>query len=382
MALGYDSYRPPGATSSHSERAALDVPFALWDACGEAGSMGVETMTAFRMVEWGRAPEFVEVPIPELAAGEVLVEVVAVGLCHTDVHLMHASVGDYGFPVPFTLGHEIAGRVVERESPWGELTEGHAVVVAAGPRCGICLACLRGQDNLCAGRTSGRGWGRDGGLARFVAVSRRELVPLDSLDPVLAAPLSDAGVTAFHAVCQIAPKLRGAATAVVIGVGGLGSLAVQFLRQLTGARVVAIDAQSHRLAAARELGADHALLASDATHGLDELTRGLGVDVVLDFVGTSDTMDLAIRSVRSGGAVGIVGAAGGTVSIGWGRLPNDCDVFIPMGGTTADLHDVVALVEAGRITIDIERFAFADVVAAYAGVQAGEIHGRAVVEID
>jgi alcohol dehydrogenase, propanol-preferring len=340
----------------------------------------METMTAFRLVEWGRPAEFGAVPVPRPAAGEVLVEVAAVGLCHTDLHFMEAAPGAFPFPVPFTLGHEIAGRVVELGEGVTGLSTGDDVVVAEGPRCWRCVSCLRGEDNLCAQRSAGRGWGIDGGLTRYVSVSSREVVPLRSLDPMAAAPLSDAGVTAYHAVRRLAPRLRGRSTAVVIGIGGLGSFSVQILRQLTPSRVVAVDAVPARLVVGRQLGADETLLAADATPAaLRDLSDGDGADAVLDFVGTKPTMELALQTARPGGGIAVVGAGGGVASIGWGLLPHDCDLFIPLGGTTADLHDVVALAEAGRVGIDIEPFPFKAVADAYARVKEGSVRGRAVV---
>ena len=112
----------------------------------------MDTMTTFRMLEWGHAPDFVEVPVPSPGSGEVLVEVAAVGLCHSDVHLIHAPEGTYGFPVPFTLGHEIAGRVALTNAPSSPLAVGDPVAVAAGPRCGTCLPCLRGKTRYARSR--------------------------------------------------------------------------------------------------------------------------------------------------------------------------------------------------------------------------------------
>lgn len=342
-----------------------------------------ETMTAFRLTGWGEPAVFEDVPVPVPVGDQVLIEVAAVGLCHTDVHFLEAAPGAYSYPVPFTLGHEIAGRVVDdARAVAAGFAPGQTVVVALGPRCGCCTRCVRGEDNLCERRSFGRGWGLDGGLARHLAVSPRDLVPLRTLDPVLAAPLSDAAVTAHHAVRRVLPRLRGDATAVVIGVGGLGGFAVQLLRKLSCARIIAIDVRAESLVRATAFGADQALPAADVTvEVLRELTGGIGADVVLDFVGASATMALAVGAARSGGSVGIVGAGGGTVAIGWGLVPNDCEVFIPLGGTTADLHDVVALAEAGHLTIDVETFPFADTAAAYARAASGAVLGRAVVTL-
>lgn len=338
------------------------------------------TMKAFRLVGWRKPPVFEDVAIPTPRADEVLVEVDAVGLCHTDVHFLHAKEGDFPYPIPFTLGHEIAGRIAAVGAAVRDVALDTPVAVALGPRCWRCLACLRGEDNLCTGRKTGRGWGQDGGLARYVAVPIREAVPLGGLDPALAAPLTDAGVTAHHAVRRVAPKLRGASTAVVIGVGGLGGFAVQLLRELTGARIVAIDASAPKRTRAKALGADLVLAPEEATAAaLRGETRGLGAEAILDFVGVDATMALALASARIGGSIAIVGAGGGRAAIGWGLLPNDCDLFIPQGGTTADLHDVIALANAGRLQIDVERFAFDRTAEGYARVEAGTVAGRAVV---
>jgi propanol-preferring alcohol dehydrogenase len=98
-------------------------------------------------------------------------------------------------------------------------------------------------------------------------------------------------------------------------------------------------------------------------------------------VGVDATMSLALASARIGGSIAIVGAGGGTASIGWGRMPVNCDVFVPMGGTTADLHDVVAMAEAGRLQIDVERFTFDQVIDGYQRVEDGTVAGRAVVTL-
>jgi propanol-preferring alcohol dehydrogenase len=199
---------------------------------------------------------------------------------------------------------------------------------------------------------------------------------------VHAAPLTDAGVTAYHAVRRTAPKLRGESTAVVIGVGGLGGFAVQYLRQLTSARVIAIDTSPAKLARAEALGADVALDANDASSDvLRELTHGYGAEVVLDFVGVDATMSLATTSARAGGSIAIVGAGGGTATIGWGRMPNNCELFIPLGGTTADLHDVIAMAEGGRLQIDVEAIPFAQVMKGYRRLEEGALTGRLVVTL-
>ena len=193
-------------------------------------------------------------------------------------------------------------------------SSGQPVAVAGIHSCGRCEHCLRGHDNYCPRGASGRGYGEDGGLAQFLVVPRRELVPITSLDPRRVGPLTDAGATSYHAVKRALPKLVPGSTAVVIGAGGLGSYAVQFLRRLTGAQVIAVDVVQQRLDLARDLGAHDAAWRRTTTPRLQvrELTGGLGATAVFDFVGDDTTITMALASAATLGTVAIVGAGGGT----------------------------------------------------------------------
>jgi propanol-preferring alcohol dehydrogenase len=226
----------------------------------------------------------------------------------------------------------------------------------------------------------GRGFGRDGGLASHIAVSRREVVPLGAVDPRVAAPLTDAGATSYHAVQRVRPKLDDDSTAVVIGVGGLGAYAVQWLRLQTPARIIAVEARAERLAAATRLGAHEVVEAGDGmSRRLRDAIGANGADAVLDFVGTDKTMNAAIRIAATMGSVAIVGQGFGSATLRWGQPAHDCDVFIPQGATIAELHEVVALASAGDVTIEVEHFGFDEVESAYARLRAGTLDGRAVV---
>ncbi len=341
------------------------------------------TMTAFRMIEWERPPEYQDIPVPDPGPGDVRVRMAGVGLCHTDIHFLHARPGAFPYDPPFTLGHENGGWVDDVGAGVTDLDAGTAVLVGLGPKCWRCFNCLSGRDNICTNRASGRGWGQDGGLAEYLVVPRRELVPLTTLDPRVVGPLADAGVTPYHAVRKVAPKLSAPSTAILIGAGGLGGYAIQYLKLFSVARVIAVDTAPHRLVRARELGADEIVESSDdVSEVLRELTGGRGADVVFDFVGIDTTMQTALAQATPGGSVAIVGAGGGTVGVGWGSLPPLCEVFIPFGGTTADLHAVVALAEAGKLQMDVQLFPFAEAAEAYARVESGDLTGRAVVTLD
>jgi len=338
-------------------------------------------MTAFRLMDWQDA-RFADVDVPEPGPDDVRIAVTAVGLCHTDLHFLEMPAGILPYSLPFTLGHETAGVVDRVGSSVTGLAVGDAVAVAGIHSCGRCDFCVRGHDNACVRSQVGRGYGEDGGLAQYLVVPQRELVLLRTLDPQRAAPLTDAGVTSYHAVKKVLPNLEAGSVAVVIGVGGLGGYAVQYLRLLSAATVVAVDTAERQVARARELGAHHSVSSGDELVALvRDLTGGHGAAGVFDFVVTDDTTRTALACARAYGAVALVGAGGGTAAVGWGVPPQECAVFTTMGATVADLREVVALAEQGRLRIDIERFPFADTAAAYDAFRSGTLEARAVVTL-
>jgi propanol-preferring alcohol dehydrogenase len=343
-------------------------------------------MNAYRIVEWEHPPEFAEAPVPEPGPGQALVEVVGNGLCHSDFVMAHIPgpvAETLGWRVPFTLGHEVGGRVAALGEGVDGFAEGDPVAVISSRSCGHCTWCARGEDNNCSDSFAGRGYGMDGGLARYVLVhSARELVPLASVDPLLAGPLTDAGATSYHAVKRALPRIRPGGTAVVIGAGGLGSFAVQHLKALTSARVVAVDTVPQRLAYAAEVGADVTMdgVEGDTACDLLSLTEE-GADAVFDFVGIDSTILAGLRSTRRGGVFALVGAGGGALGDVrlWDVFPKDGEVFTFQGGTIADTLDVIALAESGRIRIDVDVFTLDRVSEAYQAMEAGSLRGRAVV---
>src|SRR3954453_10199977 len=209
-------------------------------------------MRAYRLTAAGRAA-LVELPRPEPGPGQALLRVLAAGVCPTDLDLLRS--GGAGHPLPVTLGHEIVGEVVTGAE------RGAIVAVYELLGCGGCVACARGEDNVCRDVVPGAvGITRDGGMADFVVVPARNLVTLGAVEPIHAAPLTDAGMTALHAVERARRLLEPGATAVVIGIGGLGHLAPQFLRASSPVRIVAADLAAARLDFAADLGADDGVL--------------------------------------------------------------------------------------------------------------------------
>jgi len=346
------------------------------------------TMAAYRILEWQRAAELVEVPVPEPGPDQVRVRVAGCGLCHSDLSMVHvdATMGAaMDWRVPFTLGHETAGWIdAVGANVRGALAEGDPVAVASPSSCGTCRWCRRGLENACPNGLVGRGYGRDGGLASYVLVDEPErvLFRLGAVPAEIAGPLTDAGATAHHAVRRVVPRVAPDGSVVVLGAGGLGAFAIQLVRALTGARVVAVDPNADRRSLALELGAH------DAVDGVDDETRArlrslLGaepVDAVIDLVGTDATILLGTQLVAPGGALAVVGAGGGTLRRPWfSGLPRDAEVFTFQGSDLADGHAVVALASEGRLRVDVDRYALADIEQAYEAMAAGTLRGRAVV---
>jgi alcohol dehydrogenase, propanol-preferring len=340
-------------------------------------------MQAVQLTDWERPAVVRQVPRPKPRPGQVLLEVRAAGLCHSDLHLMHWPAGAVPYELPFTLGHEVAGTVAQL-GPGAEGVEVGDSVIVYGPwGCGRCTPCSVGAEHLCeapgpGGR--GSGLGRDGGLAEYMIVpSPRLTVALGDLDPVAAAPLADAALTPYHAIRRALPSLREGAGAVVIGVGGLGHVAVQILRALTSCRIVAVDRREQALELAARDGA-HATLAADGltARAARRAAGGRGAALVIDCVGVEQTLELAAGIVAPGGHVSILGVGGGTFPMRFGAVPFETSVVLSNWGTRAELADVVALARAGAIHVDVERVRLADVPAAYERLAAGAVSGRLV----
>jgi propanol-preferring alcohol dehydrogenase len=342
-------------------------------------------MQAVQLVRWQAGPELRDVEVPEPGPGEVLVKVAAAGLCHSDLHVMEWPEGTLPWSLPFTLGHENAGHVAQLGEGVTGLAEGDAVLVYGPWGCGTCTQCVRGAENLCDRRLerpgTGCGLGFDGGLAEYLLVrSQRHLVPIGELDPVHAAPLTDAALSPYHALKSELHRLVPGSQAVVIGVGGLGHVAVQLLRELSPARIVAIDLRERSRRFALDAGAAAALDANGlhATDVRAEL-RGEGATLVLDFVGNDATLALAAGSIAAGGHVSAVGVGGGTFPMTFGQVPLEWSLSKPSWGTLPELHEIVALARAGSIHVEVERLRLDEAVDGYRRLHDGEIDGRAVV---
>ena len=325
-------------------------------------------------------------PIPEIAADEVLLKVAGAGLCHSDLSILGRGderlIGDI-------LGHEVSGVVEAVGESVADYRPGDAAIVSLVLSCGHCRECLRGRQNQCreiahrkVGAPLSPGIGRDGGMAEYIAVKEQHLDPLGGLSPRDAAPLSDAALTSMHAVNSVRDRLDSDATVLVLGLGGLGHVALQILAATTGARIIAADTDGRKVDYAAEHGADLALVSGkDTAERVLKETDGWGADVVLDFVGIEPTVETTKACIATGGQVRLVGIGGGTIDYGprTNGLPWGVNVERAYGGNRSDMREVLALAQAGKISLELTHYDLEDAKEAFDDLANGRIQGRAVL---
>jgi propanol-preferring alcohol dehydrogenase len=336
-------------------------------------------MRAVRLHAPGEALRVEDVADPAPAGTEVRINVAGCGVCHTDLHIVDGTQPRVEFPL--ILGHEVAGWVDARgPDADGSPAQGEAVLVHGGWGCGECRACAAGEEQRCAtGRSPGFQAG--GGYAELMLVPHpRHLVPIGSLDPVAAAPLADAGVTPYRAVRRAEPWLTAGARVLIVGCGGLGQFALQYLRDGRDVTVAVSERSPRRLERATELGADVTLLDPEP----DEVRAALrgAPDVVLDFVGSDATLSLAAGVVAATGLVVLVGEAGGTLPFGFERPDVESWLTTTAWGSLSELHEVVDLASSGRLRWEVEVMALADASAAHDRVRSAGLPGRVVLTPD
>jgi propanol-preferring alcohol dehydrogenase len=342
-------------------------------------------MRAFRLLEAQTEPEFQDVPEPHAGPGQVVVKVAGSGLCHTDFIVKSRDRAYWKNDAPpFTLGHEIAGWVEEVGTGVNGVQRGDAVAInPSWASCGHCHMCRSGEENHCLYQKAIRapGVGYNGGHAPYILVPEaRFLVPIGDLDPVLAAPLTDAGITTYSAIKPALPGIWPGSTAVVIGVGGLGLYAVHFLRQLTAARVVAVDTTDARLKLARDHGADDVVSSGpNAAAQIRELSGGVGAAFVLDCVGVNATLATGVAALSWRGRLTMVGAGGGSAPFDFFKVPPGAQLTTSLNGGSIALQEVIGMAALGRIQVLVDRYPLSAAKQAYDDFEHGRLVGRAVL---
>lgn len=351
-------------------------------------------MRCYCVMQHGQPLEAVDRPVPQPQGTEVLVRVRAAGLCHTDLHLWegHYDLGggkklalaDRGIKPPLTLSHEIVGQVEsagpEARALVAELA-GRPVLIHPWIGCGECAACRRGEENICI-KPQSLGVARPGGFAEYVLVPHpRYLVDIGGLDEAEAAPLACAGVTTYSALKKFGARIHEAPV-VIIGAGGLGLMAIEVLKALGGKGAVVVDIDPVKREAARAAGALAVIdaKAADAAQQIQAATDG-GARAVLDLVGATPTVSLAVACCARGGHIVICGLMGGDITLSLPVIPmRPLTLQGSYVGTLEELRELVALVQrSGMKAIPVARRPLSEANEALQDLHAGRVVGRAIL---
>jgi NAD+-dependent secondary alcohol dehydrogenase Adh1 len=338
-------------------------------------------MRAMVLEQFGELLQLGQVPVPKLGVDEALVRITACGLCGTDLKISGGKLD--GIPLPLIMGHEPAGQVVDVGPGVLNVRIGNQVAVHFYITCGACEFCRTNRDSLCPNLSGRLGFELNGGFAEYLAVPAGNLFPVSpSVPPEQVAVLGDCVATVWHAVRRRA-EVQPGQDVVVMGTGGLGVHAIQVLR-LFGARIISVDLAPEKLELARRMGADEVIDArqEDVADRILELTRGAGVDAVLEFVGLAGVIETDLRFLKRGGVLVLLGyvpdqpfyAASTDVVLTEKRIVGS------RASSKQDLIEVIRLVERGAIKpVITRRFPLEQVNVALDTLRAGEILGRAVV---
>jgi len=349
-------------------------------------------MKSAKIIEINQPLQIEETKTPKPKGSQVLVKVQSSGVCHSDIHLWEGGyegpegqflkTTDRGVKYPLTPGHEIAGVV----DSLGEQTEGFTknekVLVYPWIGEGLCPACRTGEENLCD-KPRSLGVYNDGGYAEYVLVpSYKYLVKLgDEIDTDTSAPLSCSALTAYGAVKN--GNLRPNDNVVIVGTGGLGLMAIQLAKAITGSRIIALDRDDKKLKAAKENGADDIINSQkeDAVKAVMELTGRMGADAVIDFVNASSTVETDLNFLRRRAKLVLVGLFGGELKLNLIAMPTRSYKLIgSYTGSMNDLIELVSLAKRGIIKpIISNRFKLDEATKALKMLRDGKILGRGVI---
>ena len=349
-------------------------------------------MKAARIVNVNEPLQVQDVQTPKPKDSQILVKVQSVGVCHSDVHVWEGyyegisgqqlKTTDRGVKYPLTPGHEIAGIV----DGLGEQVEGFSkyekVLVYPWVGEGMCPACKIGQENLCD-KPRSLGIYTDGGYAQYVLVPNyKYLVKIgDDMDTDISAPLACAGLTAYGAIKNA--NLKPDDNVVIVGTGGLGLMAIQLAKAVTGARIIAMDIDDKKLEVAKKEGADIIVNSKkeDPVKAIMELTGKLGADAVIDFVNATKTVETDMQFLRRRAKLLLVGLFGGELKLSLVTMPTRAYKIIgSYTGSLEDLVELVSLAKRGVIKqVVSKRFKLNQAGEALQMLKDGKIVGRGVI---
>lgn len=303
-------------------------------------------------------PLILEEKIPRSSKRSISVKVKATGVCHSDVHIANGLMKNISLPI--VLGHEIAGY----DEELGD------VLVYPSFGCGNCQYCARGEEQLCKTGIS-LGWQLDGGFSEYVTVpSRKYLIPYWKLKPEEAAPLMDAGITPYRVLRRLRPFVRDSSRFLVVGYGGLGQFAQQYINLMFKSEPVIIEKNEQKLNLAEKEGIE-------TVPNFESLNDEF--DFVLDFVGSDCTIEKGSRLLKPGGVFALVGEYGGNLKFGFDLVPRESWYTTSVWGSLNDARAVVELASDGKLKIPVETMPLEMVNDALNKVSEGNTPGRVVL---
>ena len=349
-------------------------------------------MRAARITQVNEPLQIQELQTSKPTGSQVLIKVQSSGVCHSDIHLWEGGyqgpagvflkTTDRGVKYPLTPGHEVAGVI----DSLGEQAEGFSknekVLVYPWIGEGLCPACRVGEENLCD-KPRSLGIYTDGGYSDYVLVpSYKYLVKIgEELDTDSSAPLSCSALTAYGAVKNA--NLKPDDNVVVVGAGGLGLMAIQLAKAITGSRIIAMDLDDEKLKAAKENGAANTINSKkeDPVKAIMELTDSMGADAVIDFVNASKTVETDMQLLRRRAKLVLVGLFGGELKLNLVSMPTKAYKLIgSYTGSITDLVQLVSLAKRGVIRpIISNRFKLNQATEALTMLKNGKILGRGII---
>jgi propanol-preferring alcohol dehydrogenase len=349
-------------------------------------------MKSARIVKPNESLEVQELETPKAKGSQVLIKVQSSGVCHSDIHLWEGGyegiegqflkTTDRGVKYPLTPGHEIAGIVDSLGEEAQGFTKNEKVLVYPWIGEGLCPACRSGEENLCD-KPRSLGVYMEGGYAEYVSVpSYKYLLKMDDeMDTDASATLSCSALTAYGAVKNA--NLKPNDNVVIVGAGGLGLMAIQLAKAVTGAKIIAMDLDDKKLDVAKKEGADIIVNSKkeDPAKAIMELTDKMGADAVIDFVNASKTVETDMQFLRRRAKLVLVGLFGGELKLSLVSMPTRAYRLIgSYTGTLSDMTELVSLARRGVIKpLVSNRFKLNQATEALKMLKEGKILGRGVI---
>ena len=348
-------------------------------------------MRSFQVCECGAPLHVSERETPKPGGAQVLLKMLAAGVCHSDLHIWDGyyeigggkklMLADRGIKLPLTMGHENVGEVVALGPEAKGVKVGDVRLVNPWMGCGQCKVCQRGDENLCLTPQNVGVFSQGGYATHLLAPHPRHLFDIGNLKPEQAAPLACSGVTAFSALKKVSATLKDEPV-VIIGAGGVGLMGVTLARKMGAKEVIVVDIDAGKREAASKAGANKTIDGgtADVVQQIQAETGG-GAWAVIDFVGSSATVGLAVSSIIKGGTVVVVGLYGGDITVPTPYLPlRAMTLRGSYVGSQTDMAELLDLVKrTGMPPVPIRTRPLDEVNATLNDLRAGKIVGRVVL---